>query len=65
MIKLLGGLKFGLTVGLLLQLIDKRLKKAHVAEARIRGLTKSYELPSDLVQKIEIAAVHAIAFFKA
>lgn len=45
--------------------INERLKKAHAAEAKIRGLTKSYGLPSSLVQKIEIATVQAIAFFGA
>lgn len=45
--------------------INKRLKNTRVAEARIRGLTKSYMLPSGLVQKIEISAVQTIAFFGA
>lgn len=45
--------------------INERLKKAHAAQARIRGLTKSYGLPPGLVRKIEIAAVQSIALFGA
>lgn len=37
--------------------LNEKLKKAHAAEARIEGLTKSYRLLSRLVPKIEIAAV--------
>ena len=45
--------------------IRERVKKAQAAEARIRGLTRTYGLSPGLVRKIQIAAVQAIAFFGA
>ena len=45
--------------------IRERVKRAQAAEARIRGLTRTYGLPPGLVRKIQIAAFQAIAFFGA
>lgn len=44
--------------------IRERVKKPQAVEARIKCLTKTYGLLPGLVQKIEIAAVQAIAFFR-
>lgn len=45
--------------------VKERVKQARAAEARIKGLTRTYGLPSGLVRKIQIAAVQAIALFGA
>lgn len=45
--------------------IRERAKQARAAEARIKGLTRTYGLPPGLVRKIQIAAVEAIALFGA
>lgn len=45
--------------------IKERIQRAKTAKVRIKGLTKTYKLPSRLIQKIYIAKVQAIAFFGA
>ena len=43
----------------------ERLQKAKTAEARIRGLSKTYGLSPALVRRIQIAAVQSIALYGA
>ena len=43
----------------------KRLQKAKIAEARIRGFSKTYGLSPSLVRRIQIAAVKSIALYGA
>lgn len=45
--------------------IRERVKQAQAAEARIRSLTRTYGFLPELVRKIQIAAVQAIALFGA
>lgn len=44
--------------------INKRLKKPHISETRIRRLTKSYGLFLGLVQNTEIATVSTITVIR-
>ena len=41
----------------------ERLKRAKTAEARIRGLSKTYGLPLALVRRIQIAAVQSVVLY--
>lgn len=43
--------------------ISERLKKAEIAEIRIKGLSKTYGLPPTLVQRIQIVAVESVALY--
>ncbi len=43
----------------------ERLKRAKTAEARIRGLNKTYGLPPTLVRRIQIAAVQSVVLYGA
>ena len=43
----------------------ERLKRAKTAEARIRGLSKTYGLPPALVRRIQIAAVQSVVLYGA
>lgn len=43
--------------------IKERVKKAQAAEARIKGLTRTYGLPPGLIRKIQIGAVQSIALY--
>ncbi len=45
--------------------IKERVNKAQAVEARIKGLTRTYGFPQELVRKIQIAVVQAVAFFVA
>ena len=42
---------------------NERMKKAKTAEARIKGLSKTYGLCPGLVRRIQIAAVQSVALY--
>lgn len=44
---------------------NERMKKAKAAEARIKGLSKTYGLCPELVRRIQIAAVQSVALYEA
>lgn len=44
---------------------NERMKKAKAAEARIKGLSKTYGLCPGLVRRIQIAAAQSVAFYGA
>lgn len=44
---------------------NERMKKAKAAEARIKGLSKTYGLCPGLVRRIQIAAVQSVALYGA
>ena len=45
--------------------VNERLKKAKVAEAQIKGLSKIYDLCPGLVQRIQVATVQSVALYRA
>lgn len=45
--------------------ISERLKKAKIAEARIKEFSKTYGLPLALIRRIQIAAVQSVALYSA
>lgn len=44
--------------------IKERVKQARAAEARIKGLARTYGLPPGLVRKIQIAAVQLLRYLE-
>lgn len=45
--------------------VNEKLRKAKIAESRIKGLSKTYVLSPALVQRVQIAAVQSVALYGA